>query len=198
MFSRDVGWIHVSDECIPPSQASPLIKQHTITKTRSTTMQSKVTGQGHNKPSESCFFFFLNSIIVRLGVHTIPHTCNMTLASGPESVCSPSMAPDKFSKCHRNTNAPSRATKLLRTPRTANTCPDRHRISPIPSPPANLQIVFQPLSHLTCEHKNRAINTRLTEDRLTAARAKHDKPFTDIVKATWDPASAANGRYPTD
>jgi hypothetical protein len=42
-----------------------------------------------------------------------------------------------------------------------------------------------------------AINTRLTNDRITAIKIKRDKKFSMIVSHTWDPILRQHGDPPT-
>jgi hypothetical protein len=61
--------------------------------------------------------------------------------------------------------------------------------------------VIQEKTHSTNEIQNRwlrAINARLTDDRVIATKVKRDKSFPTLAKATWKPALAVNGKTPNN
>ena len=61
--------------------------------------------------------------------------------------------------------------------------------------------VIRGVTHSNKEIKARwlqAINTRLTDDKITATRIKRDKRFKKLVKTTWEPPLRKQGELPDD
>ena len=59
--------------------------------------------------------------------------------------------------------------------------------------------VMQEKTHSHNEIKKRwshVINSQLTQDNIIASKVRRNKSFSDLVKTTWKPALAANGRLP--